>query len=79
MTNAAPRNELNGKPSTGRGVIALITGALWRIGDAILDSRQRQAEREIAQYIARSGGRLTDDIERQAMRHQSSSNFSPRG
>ena len=39
---------------------------LWRrfVG-AIFQARERQVEREAARYVARSGGRLTDEIERQ--------------
>ena len=62
----------------GRGVVAMIIGALRRIGDAVLDSRQRQADREITRFLAGSGGRLTDDIERRMMRQLSSPNLSPR-
>jgi hypothetical protein len=30
----------------------------------MVKSRQRQTDREIARFVARSGGRLTDDMER---------------
>jgi hypothetical protein len=62
----------------GRGIVAMITGALHRMGNAIFDSRQRQADREIARFLAGSGGRLTDDVERRMMRHLSSQNLSAR-
>jgi hypothetical protein len=35
-----------------------------RMLDAILDSRQREAEREVAAYVARRG-KLTDSMERE--------------
>jgi hypothetical protein len=35
---------------------------------AIQESRMKQAEREIAMYIARTGGRLTDETERDISR-----------
>jgi len=39
---------------------------LWRrLAGAIFESRQRRAELEAERFIARSGGRLTDEIERQ--------------
>jgi hypothetical protein len=38
---------------------------LWRIFDAIVESRQKSANREIALRLARSGGRITDSIERE--------------
>ena len=40
-------------------------GLLWRIFDAIVESRQKSANREIALRLARSGGRITDSIERE--------------
>ena len=47
-------------------------GVLRRIFDAILnamhESRRRQAEREIAYLVARQGGRITDDLEREMTR-----------
>ena len=43
-------------------------GILRRIFDAILnamhESRRRQAEREIANFVALQGGRVTDSLER---------------
>jgi hypothetical protein len=42
----------------------------WRaIADAMWRSRQRQAEYEIAKYIERHGGRLTDAMEREINSH----------
>ena len=42
----------------------------WRaVFDSIAASRERRAEREIAAYIERHGGQLTDDVEREIMRH----------
>ena len=38
---------------------------LRRLLDAVFVSRQQEAERAAASYIARTGGRLTDEIERQ--------------
>lgn len=35
-----------------------------RVLDAMVEARQRHAEREIAQYLTMTGGKLTDDIER---------------
>jgi|HubBroStandDraft_6_1064221.scaffolds.fasta_scaffold3587618_1 hypothetical protein len=47
------------------------TGILRRIVDAIYKSPQRQTDREIGCLIERSGGRITDDLERQMMRRLS--------
>jgi hypothetical protein len=43
---------------------------LWRrfVG-AVFESRERYVERAAERYIARSGGRLTDEIERQIADH----------
>ncbi|HEX2727084.1 MAG TPA: hypothetical protein VHN20_14790 [Beijerinckiaceae bacterium] len=42
-------------------------GLLRRLTDAVAKARQNQIDRKLAQYLQRSGGRLTDDIERQMM------------
>jgi hypothetical protein len=40
----------------------------WRrVYGSLLASQQRRADREIAAYIERHGGLLTDDMERQIM------------
>jgi hypothetical protein len=39
-------------------------GLLRRIFDAVYQSRQAQAEREVVAYLESTGGRFTDDIER---------------
>ena len=42
----------------------------WRVFFAsIAAARERRAEREVAAYIARHGGQLTDEMEREIMRH----------
>ena len=43
-------------------------GLLRRFFDAMIESRQRQADREIGRYIRDNGGRLTDNIEREIER-----------
>jgi hypothetical protein len=42
-------------------------GFWQRFLDALIASRQRQADREIAYYLARRGGVFTDDVEREVM------------
>jgi hypothetical protein len=44
-------------------------GVLRRVVRAMLEWRQAQADREIARFLARSGGRLTDDMERRLTEH----------
>ena len=39
-----------------------------RLIDAMILSRQRQAEREIARYLTGSGGKFTDEAEREIER-----------
>jgi hypothetical protein len=44
------------------------TMPLWRRAfDAVIRSRQRRADREIAAYLQSHGGHLTDDLEREIM------------
>jgi hypothetical protein len=45
---------------------ALSRPSLWRrLKEAIFESRERQMELEAERYIARTGGRITDEIERE--------------
>ncbi|MGB9369724.1 MAG: hypothetical protein WCE79_27335 [Xanthobacteraceae bacterium] len=50
-------------------------GILRRMVDGMFETRQRKAERDIAAYIAHSGGRLTDSIERELMERYSNATF----
>jgi len=43
-------------------------GLLLRFFDAMMASRQRQVDREIARYIHNNGGKLTDHVEREIER-----------
>src|SRR5215467_1673619 len=52
------------KDSTKSSPDANKPGILRRIFGAIFETRQEQIEREVARFVARSGGRITDDIER---------------
>jgi hypothetical protein len=51
------------KPAAGHAA-ARRPGLLRRIFDAVFESRMKHAEREIARYFERTGGRMTDDLER---------------
>jgi hypothetical protein len=43
--------------------------SFWRrFGDALIESQQRRADREIARFLASHGGLLTDEMEREIMR-----------
>jgi hypothetical protein len=61
-----------------REAVAARPGVLRRILEAVVHSRQRHADRQIAAFLARSGGRLTDDLERELMRRISTSNWNMR-
>jgi hypothetical protein len=52
-------------------------GLLRRVFDALMASRQRQVDRQIALLVAaRSGGRLTDELEREISQRVLSSGWS---
>jgi hypothetical protein len=69
MTYAANYRDLGScfrdKDSTKSSPDANKPGILRRIFGAIFETRQDQIEREVARFVARSGGLITDDIERQ--------------
>ena len=44
-------------------------GFLGRMFNAVFESRQRRAEREVEAYLARTGHRFTDSIEREINEH----------
>jgi len=44
-----------------------------------MDSRRRHAEREVVRFLGRTGGRLTDDIERQITERLWTSDWNRRG
>ncbi len=49
------------------------SGFLRRLYAAILASRQRKADGEVAAYIERAGGHVTDSVERELMERVSRS------
>ncbi len=59
----------------GISILQRIFGAIL---DAMNESRQRQAEREIARLFALRGGRMTDELEREMVRRLFSSDWGPR-
>jgi hypothetical protein len=65
-SSIAPAELSYSKPSTDKLVNR---GLLRRLYDAMIASRQRQAEREIAWYLRRTGGKFTDTTEREIERH----------
>jgi hypothetical protein len=79
MTYAAHHRDFvpyfGDKASTRRNVVANKPGRLRRIFDAIFESRQKQADRDIARFLDRSGGCFTDDIEREMTQRLLTSNW----
>lgn len=53
-------------------------GTVRRIVQAMFKPRQAQVDREIAGFLARSGGRLTNDMERRLTEHLLSGNWTVR-
>ncbi len=43
-------------------------GLFSRLLAALMESRQRQTDREIARYLAGTGGKFTDEVEREIER-----------
>jgi hypothetical protein len=57
--------------------VAKKAGILWRIFDAFMETRQRDIDRQIARFLAaRSGGTLTDGLEREISQRVLTSNWS---
>jgi hypothetical protein len=81
MTYAAHHRDFafGGKAATTSDAVASKAGVLRRIFDAIFESRQKRADREIAAFVARRGGRFTDELEREMTRRLLTSNWSGRG
>jgi len=80
MSYAAHRRDFGSfvsqAPAKGQAV-AKKASILRRIFDAVMQSRQRGAERQIARFVAaRSGGVLTDGLEREISQRLLTSNWS---
>jgi hypothetical protein len=80
MSYAAHRRDFGSlasrTPADGAAV-AKRPGILRRIFDALLESRQRDTDRQIASFLAaRSSRSLTDDLEREISCRLSTSNWS---
>ena len=58
------------------GVGAKLARLARRLSDALAQQRQREVDREIARVLARSGGRITDSMEREMMRKALQSDWS---
>jgi hypothetical protein len=62
----------------GSAAVASQTGFLRPIVDAIHNFHQYRADQHIACILARSGGRFTDEIEREIIQRLSRSNLNTR-
>ncbi len=67
----------DGAAPVATSVGAKIAGLARRMGDAIRAQRRREVDREIECILARSGGRITDSMEREIMRKVFASDWSP--
>ena len=66
-TDFAPSE--NTFPKTSSSPTRAAKRGIWRrVLDAIIVSRQRQADFEIARFLESRGGRITDDVEREIER-----------
>ena len=59
------------------GVGAKLRRLARRLTDALEAQHRREVDREIARLLARSGGRLTDSLEREIMQKVLASDWSP--
>jgi hypothetical protein len=50
--------------------------AAHRLGEALAQQRQSEVDREVARVLARSGGRITDSMEREIMQKVFASDWS---
>jgi len=81
MTYAAHHQEFShyaDRRSAPARAAANKAGLLRRIFEAVFESRHRQADKEIARFIAKAGGRLTDDLERRMMARLTTSDWTHR-
>ena len=58
------------------GVGAKLKRVVRRLTDALAAQRRREVDREIARVLARSGGRITDSMEREIMQKVLASDWS---
>jgi hypothetical protein len=57
------------EPGCGRIARGMKQSLPRRVIQRIFAGRQAQADRDISRYLERTGGRLTDDVERRITRH----------
>jgi hypothetical protein len=69
--------SLVSQPPSKGDAVPKKAGILRRMFDAVMETRRRDIDRQISRFIAaRSGGSLTDDLEREISHRLSTSNWS---
>ena len=59
-------------PEAGTETGTPLRKSFWRrVYEGVMTSQQRRADREIAAFVGRHGGMLTDDVEREIMQRLS--------
>ena len=79
MSYAAHRKDFGSLTNQAPPKIAVVEkpSLLRRILDAFIQSRQRHVDRQVARFVAsRSGGTLTDSLEREISQRLFTSNWS---
>jgi hypothetical protein len=67
------------KASPKGEVVAKRIGIVRQIFDALMQSRQRDIDRQISRFLAQSGRAFSDDLERELTRRLLTSNWSVNG
>ncbi len=77
MTHSADCGLCSGRPApVANGVGARLKRLARRVSYALAAQREREVDREIARLLARSGGRITDSMEREIMQKVFASDWS---
>ena len=77
MSYAAHHKDFGSFVPPNVEAVAKEAGILRRIFDALMESRQRDVDRQVARFLAaRSGGTLTDSLEREISQRLLTSNWS---
>jgi hypothetical protein len=68
--------SVDGAAPAAKGFVAKLARLAHRLTGALGGQRQRDVDREVARLVARSGGRITDSMEREIMRKALESDWS---